>query len=790
MTVSIAYRSVVKSLVRQPRFTLVVVGLLGLGLGLGVALFSIVKAVLSPPFRRVEQLTWVWDHSPTGDLLLTPVEFHILRERQDIFEGVGAYTQFSGEDYLMSHGTLYPVNTSGITEELFPVLGAAPMLGRGFAATDTGPVTILSCHLWKSVFHGRTDVLGRYTLINGFAFTVVGVMGPEVDFPGNTDLWLPLRFLGDLSQPSLKDIHRLHIIGRIKSGIPLERIQTALDTSTQLVRTQNKSIYEQSNLRVSPFMEGFLASLAMMLTTARILAISIFVLVIANVGVLVLLQHKRRRHETAIRIALGASPGSVIRSSAFEAMLLGLIGSALACPIAAVTIWLIRRWMASVLPAYVHVSFFSLLLTACVLGLFSAIVLGVSPRLFALRSAEMGSLLTVGERGIGNRSLRHALSVLLVLEIGATAALLLASAVSVHRFWALRHIPLGIQADELDETQLYIPTMGYKARSTKFDLVNGVIARISEIPGVSSVAAGLTPSLQSSLRQVIVRPVESATIKVPVDIKPVSSGYFKTLGVPVFTGHDFSSSEMINGGVVIVDVAAARRLWGDQPAIGKGIRLDETTTAVVVGVVGSINYFGTSSPKVYRPLIDDIGDYQSFVILHLVLRSNLVPDNIHSSISPIVNSIQHGALGNITPVWAELGYALVTPRVHAILALLMSVITIIIASAGIYGVTAYWANIQTRNTAIRVALGATPGRILLAHFKWLFGIAITSIIGGFAISILVSSWVPPDSTKIPFYDPLSSFVVLFIILLLVVTGVLIPTWRTARRSPQVSLRTN
>jgi predicted permease len=781
------YPSVLRGLVRQTRFTLLVVGLLGLGMGLGVALFSTVKAVLSPPFHDVQQLVWVADHSPTGDLLLTPIEYQTLRRSQVVFQGLAAYTQFSGEDYLTSRGTLYPVNTSGITEDLFPVLGTNPQLGRGFSAMDFEPVTILSWHLWQSVFHGDKNILGHPIQLNGFGFRVVGVMGPDVGVPENTDMWLPLRLLGDLTQPSVKDVRRLHVIGRLKSGISPSNVQAALDLSTQALKAQNQAVYGQSSLRASPLMKGLLSNLVMMLTTARILAISIFILVIANVGVLILLQHQRRRHETAIRLALGASPGSVVWVSALQATLLSLAGSILACLVAVLTIRLIRSWMGSILPVYVHVSFYSLFLTSCVFGLFSALALATAPKVFALRSG-LADLLTVGERGIGNRSLRHALSLLLVFEIGATAALLLASAVSIHRFRALQATPLGIQADGLNETQVYLPSSGYKSRSTKVDLVNGVIGRMSAIPGVSSSAAGLTPALEGSMRQVTISPAESLTTHVPVDIRPVSSGYFRTLGLPVLAGHDFSASEMMNGGVAIVDAAAARLLWANQPAIGKTLRLDEKTTVAVVGIVGTTSYFGVVAPKVYRPLVDDIGDYQNFIILHFILRSSLAPNYIHQAAANVANSIQGGALGSITPVREELGFTLVTPRLQALMALLMSVITIIVASAGIYGVTAYWASIQTRETAIRVALGATPGSILVSHFKWLFGIAVASIAGGIATSILVSSWGSPESARIAFYDPLSTLIVFCIVISLVFTGTFIPTWRTARRNPQVSLR--
>src|SRR6476620_10254878 len=201
----------IKVLVRQARSTLLIVCFLGGGLGLTDALLVIVNAVLSSPFPSAGRLVWIWERSDFTNLLLTPNEYDSLQNTEKTFEGLAAYTQFKGADYITQDDGLYPISSCSITPNLFSVLGYRPEKGLGISPNDPGNVAVLSWNLWKTVFHSEPNIIGQTVKINGFSFLVKGVMSQDFSFPANVDVWLPL----DLNIPYLREDRRLHVIGRL-----------------------------------------------------------------------------------------------------------------------------------------------------------------------------------------------------------------------------------------------------------------------------------------------------------------------------------------------------------------------------------------------------------------------------------------------------------------------------------------------------------------------------------------------------------------------------------------------
>jgi putative ABC transport system permease protein len=773
----------IRVLVRQARSTLLIVCFLGLGLGLTAALLGIVNAVLSSPFPSTGRLAWIWERSDFTNLLLTPNEYESLQNTGKTFTGLAAYTQFKGADYITQDDSLYPISSCSITPNLFSVLGYRPEKGLGISRNDPGNVAVLSWNLWKTVFHGEPNIIGQTVKINGFSFLVKGVMSQDFSFPANVDVWLPL----DLNIPYLREDRRLHVIGRLADGIEQSKVQAALDVAAATVKRQTSSS-TRTVFQTSSFMEGLLANLSSMLEIARTLAISVFLLVVANATVLFLLGARRRSHALTTRLALGAKVGSIVRESAFEALLICLCGGVLALGAASVFFILVNKWSINLLPAYTHMRMTVLLGYVALFAAISTLCLSI---MRAVETIRPGTKLLIPRReeDHANRSLRSRFFLLLAVEIGATTALLLVCALSVRRFERLRTMSLGISSDHLVQTQLYIPGIANKTQSQKSELLTTVLRQVSSSPAVHSGTAGLMPALQNFIGQTSVRPDKSSATQVHVDIKPVTTGYFQTMGIPLFAGRDFTPEEMGNGSAVIVDHATAERLWGKGAPPGESISFGRGSVRLV-GIAGNTNYFGESVPTVYIPLTNSISNGQSFLLLHLFLKQDQLDlEKLRSSVQENARNITPGAtIGSMSPVAEEFHKALVTPRVQAGMSLLMGAVAITVAVLGLYGITAYTIMLQRRTIAIRVALGAMPMDIVGTMFRWLlYAIAVgfaTGLVGG----VIVDSVAAPGTSGVNLYDPVSIGSVLLIIAVLVLAGTGLPAWLAARVNPQVYLR--
>lgn len=773
-----------KVLVRQARSTLLIVCFLGLGLGLTAALLGIVNAVLSPPFPDAGRLTWIWERSDFTNLLVTPNEYESLHGTGKTFEGLAAYTQFKGADYITKDDGLFPINSCSISPNLFSVLGYRPAMGPGITSSDQENVAVLSWSLWKNVFHGDPDIVGKTVKINGFPFSVVGVMSRDFSVPANVDIWLPL----DLNIPYLRDDRRLHVIGRLAGGMEPSKVQAALDVAAATVKRQASSSESRTVFQTSSFMGGLLTNLSGMLGVARTLAISVFLLVLANATVLFLLGASRRSQAVITRLALGARVGSIVRESALEAFLICFAGGVLALGIASIFFILVNQWSTNLLPAYTHMRVTILLGYVALLSAISAACLGAMRAVEVLRPGT--KLLVPGrEKDGSHRGLRTRFFVLLAIEIGATTALLFVCTLSVRRFERLRTMSLGIQSDGLVQTQLYIPGIANKTQAQKNELLATVLRQISSIPAIRSSTAGVMPALQNFVGQASVRPSKSSATRVYVDIKPVSADYFQTMGIPLLSGRDFTPQEILNGNAVIVDHATAERLWGKGAPPGESISFGRGGISVV-GIAGNTNYFGESVPTVYIPLTNSISDGQSFLLLHLFLKQNQ-PDleKLRFAVEENIRGITPGTtVGLVSPIVEEFNRALITPRVQAGMSLLMGVVAITVAVFGLYGITAYSILLQRRTIAICVALGAMPMDIVSAMFRWLLYAIGLGFAGGLAGGFIVDSLAAPGTSGIHLYDPLSIGFVLLIVTVLVLGGAGLPARLAARINPQVYLR--
>jgi len=776
-------RYAIKVLVRQARSTLLIVCFLGLGLGLAAALLGIVNAVLSSPFPRAGRLVWIWERSDFTKLLLTPNEYESLQNTGKTFEGLAAYTQFKGADYITNDDGLYPISSCSITPNLFSVLGYRPERGLGISPSDPGNVAVLSWNLWKTVFHGEPNIIGQAVKINGFSFLVKGVMSRDFSFPANVDVWLPL----DLNIPYLRDDRRLHVIGRLADGIEQSKVQAALDVAATTVKRQGTSSISPTVFQTSSFMEGLLANLSSMLKIARTLAISVFLLVVANATVLFLLGARRRSNAVTTRLALGAKVGSIVRESVFEALLICICGGILALGAASVFFTLVGKWSSTLLPAYTHMRMMVLLGYVALFSAISALFLSIMRAEEAIRP---GTKFFIPQREEDtNRSLRNRFFLLLAVEIGSTTALLLVCALSVRRFERLQTMSLGISSDHLVQTQLYIPGIADKTQDQKSELLTTVLRQVSSAPAVRSGTAGLMPALQNFIGQTSVRPGKSSATRVYVDIKPITTGYFQTMGIPLLSGHDFAPTEMRNGNAVIIDQATSDRLWGKGAPPGESISFGRGSVRVVA-IAGNTNYFGESVPTVYIPLINSISNGQSFLLLHLFLKQDQLDlERLRFSVQENVRNIAAGAtIGSLSPVAEEFHQALVTPRLQAEMSLLMGAVAIAVAVLGLYGITAYTIMLQRRMIAIRVALGAMPMDIVGTMFRWLLYAIAVGFVTGLAGGIIVDSLTAPGTSGIKLYDPVSIVFILLITSILVLAGAGLPAWLAARVNPQVYLR--
>ena len=797
-------RFAVRGIRRAPSFSLTVFATLAIGIGATVAVFSVVNGVLLKdlPYPEPERIVRVQHLEPYGTV--SEPEFVDYKREVGALSGLAAYRSvsvtLSGED-----GEPERVRVATVSEDFFKVLGAPMWLGRSFSPDEDrrgGPlVAVMSNGLWRRRYGADSSIIGRSLVLNDRPRTIIGILPPGVEFPArDIGLWLPLRLNYDTLWT--RNNHYLELIGRLAPDATVERARAQVAGLARRFVSDFPDTYDPGK----PLLTRIAPLASVLVAESRPYIIALFgavtlVLMIAcvNVANLMLARGESRRREVAIRTAMGASRYRVMRQALTESLLLALIGGAAGLIVASGTVNALRATIPSSVPRAGDIAVdVGVLIFALAVTLVTGILCGVVPAFRVAREDAGDTLKETGRSSSGSRGRGRVRRLLAVSEIALAVVTLSGAGLMMRSLWNLQAIDLGFSPDNVLAVQIAPPARYVDEQATQ--LYDRIIERVQAIPGVE--AAGAVEDLPitdgNSIWSILIdgAPMTSVANAPAAMPQKVAHGYFDAMRIPIVRGRTFTESDHVDAPLVaVVNETMAREMWPGKDAIGGTVKmLNETMPwATVVGVVKDVRSTGFLTdppPTMYfpQPQAARIAYYVPSQ-MWLIVRTKGDPRAVAGQVRSIVREIEPTAPIARLQTMNEAVAASVAPRRFTSLLLLgFATVALVLAGLGIYSVIAWSVTERRAEMGIRMALGASRGRVVgqvlgegvrTAAIGAVVGLVIAFGTTGFLRSLVVG--ISPG-------DPVTLVVVTVALMLVAVAASYVPARRASGVDPVRAIR--
>jgi len=739
-----------RTLGRRPAFTAMVIAVLALGIGANAAIFSVVDAVLlrTLPFPEPERLVEVHLATPDGDPRgpVSAVDFEDWRETNHVFESIAIVNTVSRGLTLTGGTEPEQLQTAYVHPAFFGTLGVPPALGRPLRLDENEPgrnrVAVLSHRLWMRGFGGDASILGRAVTLDGQPFTVTGVMPASFRFPDPAvDVWAPESLIDAARAPRRRDNRFQRVIARLDRGVALETARAEMGTiAARLVAQYPDTNAGRSSVTLVPLRDSVVGesvrSSLLILFGAVVL---VLLIACANVGNLLLERALARRHEIAVRMALGAGQVRVVRQMLAESVLLAGAGGALGLAVGAWSIEPLLNLARRFLPGQNDIVVDGRVLGFTLLAsLLSALVFGAVPAIGLSRTAPM-LILREDSRsataGPGGRRLR---GFLVVAETALAFVLVVGAALMVTSFARLRAVDPGFDPNGVLTVSLNASSSRYPERPHYLAFYREVLSRVGEIPGVESAASTRNLPLVGAAEEWPVSAGDAAPL--PAGSEPVvpahqvSPEYLHAMRIPLLQGRDFTAEDIDTApAVVIVSRSFARRFWPAGNAVGRTLRFGEET-ATVVGVCGDVRQTrldAAGESAVYVPQAQN--PRRGFT---LVLRARGDPLALAPAVRSALRAIDpENPILRIATMEEVLGDSVSQPRLMSSLLAIFGGLALGLAMLGVYGVVSYGVSLRTREFGVRMALGARPRNVLAIVLRQGAVLALAGVAIGMAAAL-------------------------------------------------------
>ncbi len=727
-----------------PVFTIVTIGTLALGIGANTAIFSVVDAALvrSLPIRDADRVVMVWeDASFAGFPKNTPAPGNYAEwaRRNHVFADIAASR--GGVASLTADGQPEQVIGRGVTSNFFTVLGVQPALGRAFTADEdrTGAlVVVISDGLWRRRYGGDPAIVGKTMLMNGVPHSVIGVMPRRFVFRNREfDYWIPAHFTP--AESVARGNHYLQVVARLAPGVTLAQ---AREEMTRIAR-QLAAAYPDTNARsgivVVPIREDVLGNTRVELLVLMAAAGCVLLIACANLASLLLSRAVGRRAEMAIRAAIGATQGRLVRQLLVEATLLSLAGGMLGILLAPAGITIVARLLPIGLDAGAASVDARLLAFGVALSLLTGIFFSLVPATQAAR-ASLSDAMQRGSRSVagGSRTTRDAL---VVLQVAAALVLLVGAGLMLRTLANLRALDVGFRADHLLTLRTSLPRAKYPANA-RLAFYQRVLDGVRAIPGVRMAAySSLVPFL--SRGNTIWYRIDGRTLAAddPGDaLYRVATGdYLKTLGVRLVEGRLPDERDGVDAPkIVVVNETFARRYWPDESALGHRVKFGSHSAPfhTIVGVVRDVRERGydvAMKPGVYLPYAQTLDTWALPEVL--VMRVDGDPQHVAGAARQVIAAVDpEQPVAAVRTMDDIIDLEVADRQEQMVLLTAFASLALLLASLGLYGVLSYAVTQRSREIGLRVALGARPGdvvRMIVGR-----GLALTAV--GVAIGIVLA----------------------------------------------------
>jgi putative ABC transport system permease protein len=797
-------RFAIRTLLRTPMLTTLCVLCLAVGIGLNANIYGAVYMAFQRPlpFANPERVVTLEEHQVKRGFNSQSMgyqKFKDLREQATAFEQIAGMSFRSisitdGEEPVRLEGELVSAN-------LFPLLGVAPMIGRHFRADEdtygAPDVILLGFGVWESRYGADSSIVGRVIQVNGLPHTVVGIMPKGFMFPESQQAWVPLAPRVETRSGDPWDIQ---VFARLKPGVDAASATTQLGPISERLAAIRPDQLRDWTTRAVPIRDAFIDPETRLVIAAMMGAVT-FVLLIAcaNVANLLLARATSRAREIAVRSALGAGRGRIVRQLLTESVLLAMTATPIGIAIA---YWLLDVILASIPDGQMPYFFVfeingAVLLYTVIVALITGILFGLAPALQAIRGNLQASL-KEGGRGSGAGGTRQRLrTAFATAEVALSMVLLVGAALFVKSFMNLQVRTGGIVTENLMTMRFFMPGARYDTLRAMANRVEDIVRRVEAIPGVVSVTASnqipLSGGGGAGQVEIEGKPLASPADAPAVRYTGVTTGWFKTLGVPILKGRDLTDQELRSRTwMAVVNETMANRFWPDADPVGRRFRFRGDSMAPWVTVVGLVRDYRATGLDDTQPIGPSFVLPYHFLIARntgLMIRTVGDPARITNDVrtairdsDPTLPVFQIATMEKVRTdgIWSQ--------RLFGWMFAMFGIVALVLASVGVYGVIAYSVSQRTQEIGVRLALGAQQAdviKLVVTGGAKLAGVGIAvGLVGSFAVTRLIQSLLVDVSAT----DPTSFVGVTLFLAAVALFASYVPARRATRVDPLTALR--
>jgi putative ABC transport system permease protein len=802
-TLSQDVRYAIRLLLKRPGFTAIAILALALGIGANTAIFSVVNAILLRPlpFKEPDRLVWFWEVQPRLDRApFSPADFLDYQAQNQTFDEVTAFRRLS---FNLTGGD-QPERITGavVSANFFSVLRAAPAQGRAFLSEEgtagAARVVVVSHGFWQNRTGGDPDLIGKALTLSGESATIIGIMPPDFKYPERAELWINPRQV--VPEPfstftdnvlTMRGTHYLSVIGRLKPGVTLPQAQADIDTVVNGLQQQHNSNHSVHLVAMHEYVIGDTRPVLVALLGAVG-----FVLLIAcaNVANLMLARATARSKEIAIRTALGASRGRLIRQLLTESLLLAMMGCAVGLLLGSWGVDLIVAVSPPDTPRLAEIGMDrQVFVFTLAISLLTGLLFGLAPALQASKPDLNEALKEGGRSGSDGSRLSRVRGMLVVAEVALSLVVLIGAGLLVKSFMRLQDVKPGFEPQNLLIFSISLPGKKYGEPSERTQFWEQLIHRLEALPGVEGVGLANDLPIQgddtTSYPTIDGRDTGKADDRFLMGRHVINAGYFKALGIALLKGREFAASDREGApAVTIINETAAHRIWPDEDALGKRLKFGDQDDPwlKVVGVVADVKHNGLDA----EPSLETYSPYQqdSYPYMSVAVRA-ADPMSLVAAVRGEVQALNKDQpIHGVTTMDKMLSESVAPRRFSMVLFSLFAAVAMMLASVGIYGVMSYSVTQRTREIGIRMALGAShrdvAGMVVAQGMK----LVVIGIAVGFGAAFLLTRLMASLLYGVSATDPLTFAAISILLAGVALLANYVPARRATRVDPMIALR--
>ncbi len=797
-------REAVRSLLRTPGFTAIVVLTLALLIGVNVTIFSALDAVVLSPlgYADPDRLVMIWESNPQLGVDREDVSgatFADWRERSNSFESMAIYRYVGGT--LTEGVEPEPITTVEASPALFPLLGVGAQIGRVFTPQEEAPgnehLVILSHGAWSRRYGSDREVIGGTVSVDGEPYTIIGVMPEGFTFPAgdpSVEMWSPLTMGAEVLNVRP---HRMYVaIGRLSSNVPPEVAAAEMSSIAQEIAEENPMTNRGWGVNLVGAKDQFVGPIGQTLWVLFAAVALVLLIGCVNIANLLLARAIRSGRDYAVRAAFGASAGALVRRSLTESLVLAAGAGILGMLLAMGGVGWLRRVLPSDIPRATEIGLDpSVLAYSVVITLLAGVLFGLLPAARVMRPRISETLQDAGRGFTPSRRSRRLGQWMVAAEVALALVLLTGAGLLVRSFLLLTSVDPGFRVENVVSAAITLPSTRYGEQAQQSQFFSELTDRVVELPGVDS--AGVVSSLPlSALGTEFDIPfsfegldASSPSERPQAKYRAVVPGYFETMGIPLLDGRSIDRLDGTESrSVTIINRTMATRYFGDRSPVGTLLNMPMLGDLEIVGVVGDVRHQGLAveaEPEVFVPLVQ-----LPLAEAHLVIRSDLEVASVAALVREEVSRLDPQLpLAQVASMESLLSASVAQPRFNMALILMLALYAVILAGTGIYGVISYSVAQRTGEIGLRMALGASGFDTVFLVVRQSMTMLLAGTLAGVVGSVAAGRFIRGLLYSVSPSDPLTLIAVVTGVVAMGLAAAAIPAIRAARVHPVEALRT-